>query len=122
MSLAQQLTYKPKLSGHSFNFGPSSGSNYKVIDVVKELSKSWEESNWEIQLDKNNYYETKLLKLNCDKSLALLNWQPNLDFKTTMELTSSWYYDFYNKKNFNGLEKCQNQIKKFVLNKKEPQK
>ena len=122
LSLAKQLTYNPNLSGQSFNFGPSSNSNYKVIDVVKELSKNWEESNWEVQLDKNNYYETKLLKLNCDKSLALLNWQPNLDFKTTMELTSSWYYDFYNKKNFNGLEKCQNQIKKFVLNKKEPQK
>ena len=36
-----------------------------------------------------------------------------------MELTSSWYYDYYNKKNFNGLEECQKQIKKFVLNKKE---
>ena len=103
-----------------FNFGPSSNSNYKVIDVVKELSKSWVKSNWEIKLDKNNYSETKLLKLNCDKSLALLNWQPNLDFQTTMELTSSWYYDFYNKKNFNVLEKCQNQIKKFVLKKKTP--
>ena len=97
-------------------------SNYKVIDVVKELSKSWEKSTWEIQLDKNNFNETKLLKLNCDKSLALLDWQPNLDFKTTMELTISWYYDFYNKKNFNVIDKCQNQIKKFILKTKELKK
>ena len=34
-----------------------------------------------------------------------------------MELTSSWYYDFYNKMNFNVLEKCQDQIKKFLINK-----
>ena len=90
--------------------------------MVKELSKCWEKSNWEVRIDNNNYSETKLLKLNCDKSLALLNWQPNLDFKTTMELTGSWYYDFYNKEKFNVLEKCQNQIRKFVLNKKAPQK
>ena len=122
LSLAEQLTFNSKLSGQSFNFGPSSNSNYKVIDVVKELSKSWGESNWEVQIDKNIYSETKLLKLNCDKSLSLLNWQPNLDFKTTMELTSSWYYDFYNKKNFNVLEKCQSQIKKFLLNKKSSKK
>ena len=122
LSLAEQLTFNSKLSGQSFNFGPSSNSNYKVIDVVKELSKSWGESNWEVQLDKNIYSETKLLKLNCDKSLSLLNWQPNLDFKTTMELTSSWYYDFYNKKKFDVLEKCQSQIKKFLLNKKSSKK
>ena len=39
LSLAEQLTCNPNLSGESFNFGPSSNSNYKVIDVVKELSK-----------------------------------------------------------------------------------
>ena len=85
MSLAEKLNLRTELSGQSFNFGPPSNFNYKVIDVVKELSKKM--GRFKLG-DKPNikiiYYESKLLKLNCDKALSLLNWQPTLDFKTTI--------------------------------------
>jgi len=113
IQLAEKLNSNKKLSGESFNFGPPSNCNYKVIDVVKELSKQWPNSSWEINKNQNRYSESKLLKLNCDKALALLNWEPTLSFETTIEMTSDWYYSFYNYKDINILEKCRDQINKF---------
>ena len=104
---------RKELSGQSFNFGPPSNFNYKVIDLVKELSNAWEGSSWEINQIENKFAESKLLKLNCDKALSLLNWEPTLDFKDTIRFTSEWYYSFYNNKNINILEKCRKQINEF---------
>ena len=84
ISLAEQLNSNDLISGESFNFGPPSNANYRVIDVVKALSKNWIDSKWEIKTNKDNFSETKLLKLNCDKALSLIKWEPTLDFKTTM--------------------------------------
>ena len=117
ITLAEKLKLNKKLSGHSFNFGPPSNFNYKVIDVVKELSKKWTDASWEINAEQTKYSESKLLKLNCDKALSLLNWEPTLDFNTTIDMTSEWYYSFYKNKNLNVLEKCRQQIKDF-MNKK----
>ena len=43
-------------------------------------------------------YEATLLKLNCEKAQNLLNWYPLLDFKETVELTTTWYKSYYEKK------------------------
>ena len=118
ITLAEQLNSNKSLSGQSFNFGPSSNDNYKVIDVVRELSKKWEGSKWHINKSKNKFSESKLLKLNCDKALSLIKWKPSLNFRTTMELTADWYYRFYKQDNFNTYEVCCDQIRKYVLNKK----
>ena len=117
ISLAEKLNFIENINGESFNFGPLSNANYKVIDVVKELSKNWEDSSWELSKHKNKFYESKLLKLNCDKALSLIGWEPTLDFKTTMRLTINWYYNFYNNENFNVLEKCCEQINEFCRKK-----
>ena len=36
-----------------------------------------------------------LLKLNCDKALFHLKWEPNLGYKETIQMVSEWYYTFY---------------------------
>ena len=118
ISLAEKLTLNESLSGHSFNFGPSSNDNYKVIDVVSQLSKKWDNSTWKIDESSNEFSESKLLKLNCDKALSLINWSPSLDFEKTMGLTADWYYGFYNEKNFNVFEASCRQIQEFISNKK----
>ena len=117
IALAEKLYLDSSLSGESFNFGPANNSNYKVVDVVSELSKHWDNSKWAINTNLNNFAETKLLKLNCDKAFSIINWEPTLNFKTTMKLTSDWYYDFYNQKNFDVYKRCCDQIKEFNLNK-----
>jgi len=114
LKLAETLNLKEEISGHSFNFGPPSNYNYTVIELVKELSKKWEDSSWEITKKDDEYSESKLLKLNCDKALSLLNWQPSLDFQTTINMTSDWYYYFYNCKKPDLIGKCRQQINDFM--------
>ena len=113
ISLAERLNTKDEINGQSFNFGPLSNSNYKVIDLVKELASNWKDARWEIFTKKNKFSESKLLKLNCDKALSLLEWQPTLDFQKTMQLTSDWYHSFYNENNFDVFKKCCDQINTF---------
>ena len=112
ISLAEKLSINGKLSGQSFNFGPLSNSNHKVIDIVKKLSKSWKNSSWEINKGESKISEAKLLKLNCDKALSLLKWEPTLDFEKTMELTFDWYYNYYYEK-ISSFDKCCSQIKEY---------
>ena len=119
ISLAKELTKNKYLHSHSFNFGPLSNSNNKVIDLVKELGKNWSNASWEIDSANNDYVEAKLLKLNCDKALSLLHWEPTLDFKKTMEITGDWYFNFYNNCNSKVYDMCCDQIKLFMENQKE---
>lgn len=83
---------------------------------MKTLSKAWENSQWEIRKTNQGFHESKLLKLNCDKALSLIQWEPTIDFDTTMQLTIDWYYSFY-KNNIDAFEKCCEQINYFNLKK-----
>ena len=91
MILASLLKKNKKFNGESYNFGPLSEQNKKVIELVNSLSEFFPSSKTNI-LDQNNLkIESKLLKLNCDKALSDLGWMPTLNFKQTIELTSRWY-------------------------------
>lgn len=86
-----------KMKNESFNFGPDSKINKTVGELIDEMEISWDNApGW---IDSSNKVQTKtestLLKLNCDKSNIMLNWYPVLGFKETLEMTSTWYYDFY---------------------------
>ena len=112
LNLGAELTKNKKLNGEAFNFGPGSGKSYTVKNVIFELSKYWGKRNKSdfYKIFKNkNFYEAKLLKLNCDKSYFYFNWKTNLDYKHTIKLTSEWYYDFYKRKK-NILKKTLDQI------------
>ena len=72
--------------------------NYSVKHLIKEMSKHWNGAEWEDKNNKNkSFYESGLLKLNCDKALALLDWKPTLNFEQTVELTTIWYKKYYTK-------------------------
>ena len=44
------------------------------------------------------FHEAGLLKLNCDKALFYLKWEPNLDYNETIQLVSDWYNAYYHEK------------------------
>ena len=96
LALASELQQKPELHGEPFNFGPPTHQNYSVRELVNGLSKHWPKTRWEdVQNSENDFYESGLLKLNCDKALQLLNWQPVLNFEETTRMTAEWYSTFY---------------------------
>tara|TARA_B100001113_G_scaffold149387_1_gene122528 strand:- start:752 stop:1834 length:1083 start_codon:yes stop_codon:yes gene_type:complete len=94
--LASKLSSNDELHGEAFNFGPPSQQNYSVLSLVEEMSKHWEKVNWEVPKKSNDsFYESGLLKLNCDKALHLLDWKAVLKFEDTVKLTAEWYRSFY---------------------------
>ena len=83
-----------RLHGEAFNFGPSDSLNRSVLDVVKRLATYWEDARWEVDQGQIEDEDTVLLKLSCDKALALLGWHAVLGFEDCMRLTAEWYRDF----------------------------
>ena len=66
-------------------------------------------------------YESKLLKLNCDKALHYLNWCAIWDFDRTIKETAEWYKTYYehptslNKKTNKQINDYQNDSKKYSI-------
>ena len=111
--LAHKLNNDSSLHGQSFNFGPHLDKNYSVIDVVNEFAKIWELARYENSFDNKNFFESKLLKLNCDKALFYLNWKSCLNFEETVSMTAQWYMQYYQKKEF-PIEVSKMQIIKYI--------
>lgn len=96
--LASNLSKKRFLHGHSFNFGPSNKNNFKVITLVKEMKKNWNNITWKKINTKKKYFESKLLKINSNKAKNLLNWSCILNFNETAKMVSQWYKTYYQSK------------------------
>ncbi|MGE6353881.1 CDP-glucose 4,6-dehydratase [Flavobacterium sp. NPDC079362] len=102
LQLGEKLYKDHSLNGESFNFGPKPEYNHTVQEILEDMS-----TRWHFQDSKDAYkvtgdikfYEAGLLKLNCDKALFHFQWKPTLDYKTLIEFTSDWYYEFYVEKN-----------------------
>ena len=95
LSLAAALKENSKINGESYNFGPASEQNKKVIELVNSLSTYFSSSKIKIEQNEENK-ESNLLKLNCDKALNDIGWSPTLNYKQTVEMTASWYLNYFN--------------------------
>ena len=109
LTLATKLKIDKRLNGQAFNFGPPKNSNFKVLDVVREIKKNWKILEWEFS--KRTYHESTLLKLNSNKSLKSLKWKNKLKFKEVIKLVTDWYKYSYENKNIYDFSI--NQIKYF---------
>ena len=114
MMLAQKLSENKKFHKEVFNFGPNKINNYKVIDLVKMMKKFWPNISWKTRIKNNKFYESKLLKLNSNKSMKFLKWKCILNFEETIDFVANWYLSFY-RKNFDMYNFSVNQIKKYEL-------
>ncbi|MFG1691095.1 CDP-glucose 4,6-dehydratase [Gemmatimonadota bacterium] len=98
LSLGQHLADVPQLHGEAFNFGPRAEEGRTVVNLIEDLARHWGlgkgERGYRIA-DGVPFHEASLLKLNCDKALFQLGWEPNLDFAETIAMVGRWYADFY---------------------------
>ena len=102
-----------KLNGEAFNFGPKSEQNHTVVKLLKDLGKYWgfnDENDAFIITDNIPFNEAGLLKLNCEKALYFLNWEPTLTYDETINFIGDWYNAFY-LKSVNMKDFTYNQIK-----------
>ncbi|MDR3174942.1 MAG: CDP-glucose 4,6-dehydratase [Desulfovibrio sp.] len=87
------------LHGESFNFGPPAEVKASVGDLAKALLRYWPGFSLSADPDgpdqNREKKESTLLKLCCDKALALLDWKAVLSFAETVRFTALWYDSYY---------------------------
>jgi CDP-glucose 4,6-dehydratase len=109
------LPEKNSINGEAFNFGPSADQNYSVIDLIGKLAEQWDPNNKDIlETESSDFHEAGLLKLNIDKALHYLGWQPTLNFSETATYTSDWYKEFYQANQKGMLQFTNNQIEMYA--------
>tara|TARA_B100000900_G_C20578846_1_gene716565 strand:- start:328 stop:1401 length:1074 start_codon:yes stop_codon:yes gene_type:complete len=115
--VAKKIDYK-KINQQSFNFGPSFKNSKQVKEILNRIKKKWKIKT---KISKNNFKESKLLALNCNKAKDKLHWIPTLNFNDTVDLTVDWYETFLKKpKKIHNLMDLQ--IKYFISKKNDKKK
>ena len=93
-----QYLYEGKVeNGEPFNFGPRAEQTKTVFQLVQDLAELWGlDRNTAARLTGNvPFEEATLLKLNCDKALAYLDWHSTLHYEECVHFIADWYKAFY---------------------------
>ena len=109
LCLAINLSSNKHLHGEAFNFGPNLSREYSVLELVKTMGVCWKNVSWKtIPKSRKKFYESGLLRLNCNKAKKILKWKNVLRFSETVEMVSSWYRSYYdNPKNIDKITRIQ---------------
>lgn len=116
LTLGQYLTEGKSVNGEPYNFGPRAEQTKTVFELVQDMATLW-------GLDKDKaaritgdvpFEEAKLLKLNCDKSLAYLHWHSTLHYEDCVRFIAEWYRAFYVEKDKNIFDLTVKQIEEYV--------
>jgi CDP-glucose 4,6-dehydratase len=106
--------YPQKYSG-VWNFGPENDSHLTVAVMAEKLIKYWGNGSWNDLSDPQAPHEAKLLKLNCDKAYAELNWHSVLAINECLQMTTDWYKKYYiENPNTNIYDLCVEQIHSYM--------
>ena len=83
--------------GEAFNFGPRAEQTKTVLELTQDIASEWGFNPKEAAKITGNipFKEATLLKLNCDKALAYLNWHSTLHYKQCVHIIAEWYKAFY---------------------------
>jgi len=113
LCLAINLSFNKHLHGEPFNFGPYLSREYSVLELVKAMGGYWKNISWEIMpKSKKKFYESELLRLNCNKAKKILKWKSILKFDESIEMVADWYRNYYlDPKNINNI--TAEQIKRY---------
>jgi len=110
-SLAESASHH----GEAYNFGPPVYQNHSVSELIDEMAKYWDSVRWnDISKSQRHLHEAGLLKLNCDKALFDLSWQPTLKFEDTVRMTVEWYKAYYQQPNKSMYDFAVKQIEEYT--------
>ena len=116
LNLGQYL-YEGKVeNGEPFNFGPRAEQTKTVFQLVQDLAELWGlDRNTAARLTGNvPFEEATLLKLNCDKALAYLDWHSTLHYEECVHFIADWYKAFYTDANVDMYSLTTAQIDSYV--------
>ena len=95
LRLGAALWQDPQKYSGPWNFGPEDSSHLTVAEMTTRLIRYWGDGSWNDLSDPQALHEASLLKLNCDKAHAELNWRSVLTIDECLQMTAEWYKKFY---------------------------
>lgn len=97
LTLGWYLSAGKCMNGEAFNFGPRAEQTKTVFELTQDLATEWGLNPDHAARITGNipFKEATLLKLNCDKALAYLNWHSTLHYKQCVHIIAEWYMAFY---------------------------
>lgn len=98
MKLAFNLYSEGSEFSGAWNFGPSPNDFKSVKALIEAVSARISNGPNVIFDTDNSLHEAQILKLDSSKSILNLDWKPFLQSDDAIELTSSWYENYYNHK------------------------
>ncbi|MFM8454863.1 MAG: CDP-glucose 4,6-dehydratase, partial [Gammaproteobacteria bacterium] len=98
MRLAQGLWQNPEIYSGAWNFGPTYNHALSVQQLLELWSSMWP---WKLdwQVEKSDFHEHQLLKLDVNKAMKYLNWQNKMDEEQIIAWTVAWYKAWMDGKN-----------------------
>ena len=107
--LGAKMSEGPMRYSSAFNFGPRPDDMLTVEDLTKIFLGVFGTGNYKDVSTAGALHEAKLLLLDSSKALQQINWQPQLDARTSIQWAAEWYAD----KKHSAHEKCMKQIKEY---------
>ena len=88
--LMQGLLAGRREFAQGWNFGPASGDNRSVADVLTLIARNWPAMAWQVTQNPQPH-EANLLYLDSAKARAELEWQPVWELEEALAQTADWY-------------------------------
>lgn len=97
LTLGQYLAEGRVNNGEAFNFGPRAEQTKTVYQLTRDLASLWGLNPDDAAKLTGNvpFNEATLLKLNCDKALAYLDWHSTLRYEECVKFIAEWYMTYY---------------------------
>lgn len=108
--LAQKMWYEPTKYCEGWNFGPKVESVTTVWDVASGIIEAYGYGEIRDVSDPKALHEAQLLMLDINKAKFQLGWEPKMNIRLTISLTSDWYKRY---KATNVYDLCIEQINKY---------
>jgi len=89
--LGAKLYEQPKAFSEAYNFGPDVADALPVTQMADLAINAWGSGTYFINQQANQPHEAGLLKLDINKALTELGWQPKYNAAEAVRITCNWY-------------------------------
>jgi len=89
--LLERMHEQPESFSQAWNFGPEDKDARDVAWIVEQFANAWGDADWSVEADAQSLHEAHLLKLDCSKARARLNWKPVLELEQAIAWIADWY-------------------------------
>lgn len=110
LCLGEKLFCGDAKFAEAWNFAPTDDGTATVLNVVKKIKQQWPLVNYAIQQNQDQPHEANLLKLDCSKANAILQWKNVWDLAQTISVTTEWYKAFHETQAIRTLEDIERYI------------